>query len=268
MTDVENPTTQDWTGRTVRGRDGAKLGRLAEVHGDWGVVRPGLGRRRLVPLEGATPAGDHDLQVPVDRASLRAAPRTAAEEPDDATQTALTDHYRGRRVLADAQTRQHERYGGAKLGAAFFGWLVAIGVTVLLAALVGSIAAAFGATTPSPFWAALVAVVVLVVAYYAGGYVAGRLSRFDGARNGLFTWVIGVLVTIIAAVATAVGNGRFDLLTSVQLPAVPLTPAQLTVGGIVTFTAIVLGTLLGALLGGKAGQRFHDKVDRAGVPGA
>jgi hypothetical protein len=45
--------THEWTGRTVHGRDGAKLGKLTEVvgrgpdgHGTWGV---GRGRRRRSP---------------------------------------------------------------------------------------------------------------------------------------------------------------------------------------------------------------------------
>ena len=33
--------------------------------------------------------------------------------------------------------------------------------------------------------AAIVLVAVLALAYYTGGYVAGRMSRFDGARQGL-----------------------------------------------------------------------------------
>lgn len=261
-----NTTEHDWLGRTVRGRDGARLGRLTGVHGDWGVVRPVLGRGRLVPLDGAVPGDGRDMTVPIDRATLRTAPPAAAES-DEATRTALADHYTGRRGLTDAKDRQHERYGGTKFGAAFFGWIVAIGVTVLLAALVGTVAAMFGATAPGAFWTAVVAVAVLAVAYFAGGYIAGRLARFDGPRNGLFTWVIGVVVTILAAIAAATGGARLDLLSSLQLPAVPVAPAQLTVGGVLTFTAIVVGTLLAALLGGSAGERYHHKVDRAGVRG-
>ena len=37
-----------------------------------------------------------------------------------------------------------ERFGGAKVGAAFFGWLVAIGMTVLLTGLVALAVAAWG----------------------------------------------------------------------------------------------------------------------------
>ena len=70
----------DWTGRTVRGRDGSRLGTLVEVRpGDgsspsgWGVVRSTFGKRRLVPLDGATD-GDDGLTVAADRASVRTAP--------------------------------------------------------------------------------------------------------------------------------------------------------------------------------------------------
>jgi uncharacterized integral membrane protein len=37
----------------------------------------------------------------------------------------------------------------------------------------------------------------------------------------------------------------------------------LTVGGIILLVAVVVGTLLAAMLGGKAGQRYHTKIDRA-----
>ena len=50
----------DWTGRTVRGRDGSRLGKLVEVRpgdsgspGGWGVVRSTFGTRRRAPLDGA-----------------------------------------------------------------------------------------------------------------------------------------------------------------------------------------------------------------------
>jgi hypothetical protein len=280
--------THDWTGRTVHGRDGTKLGTLTEVFppgasgesGTWGVVRSSLGRRRLIPLDGASADEGGGLEVPVDKATLRTAPRASADAPDPETETALTRHYRSRRVLADAQLRQHERYGGMKLGAAFFGWLVAIGLTVLLAGVAAGIAAAVGnsaGATPGTLAgdaastgiiSALVALAVMLVAYYAGGYVAGRLARFDGARNGFFTWLIGVLVTVVAAIVAAVAGSQYNVFTQVQLPAVPVSAEQLTVGGILTLAAIVIGTLLVAVLGGKAGERFHHKVDRAAFESA
>lgn len=282
MTQVDQGP-QDWSGRTVRDRDGAKLGKLTEVfpagpgggHGTWGVVRSPLGRRRMVPLDGAAPDDDRGLQVPVDRSSVRSAPGSASGAPDPETETTLHHHYTGRGALAAAQSRQRERFGGIKVGAAFFGWLVAVGMTVLLAGLAGGIAAGIGTSsqlTPGPAGAApvgiigaVVALVVLLLAYYAGGYVAGRLARFDGARNGFLSWLIGVLVTIAAVVVAAVAGNQYNVFAQVQLPAGPVGPEQLTVAGILTLAVVVLGTLIAAVLGGKAGERFHRRVDQAGT---
>lgn len=31
--------------------------------------------------------------------------------------------------------------------------------------------------------------VIVLVAYYCGGYVAGRMARFDGMKQGLAVWL-------------------------------------------------------------------------------
>src|SRR6185295_15153351 len=117
---------------------------------------------------------------------------------DPTTTDELRRHYTGRGVLADARALQHERYGGAKLGSAFFGWLVAVGLTVLLGVLAGAVTAAVGANGQRT--GTVVTIAVLVAGYYTGGYVAGRLARFDGARNGFLSWVVGVMASIVLAV--------------------------------------------------------------------
>ena len=58
-------------------------------------------------------------------------------------------------------------------------------------------------------------------------------------------------------------GSEFNLLAQVNLPSIPVGEGTLTTGGIVARAAIVIGTLLAAFLGGKAGHRYHDKVDRA-----
>lgn len=275
---------QDWSGRTVRGRDGARLGTLTEVYpagagagnSSWGVVRSRTGRRRLVPLDDAATDGARALRVPVDRGTLRSAPAVRGGVPDAGAEAALRRHYTGREALADAHAHQQERFGGMKIGAAFFGWLVAVGMTVLLTGLAAGVAALLGAgTTLDPAGADAAAVgiggavtlfVILLLAYFSGGYVAGRLARFDGGHNGVLSWVVGVVVTVVAAaVGAAVGS---QLLTQVQLPVVPADPATLTVGSTVALVVALLGTLLAALLGGKAGERFHRRVDRSGAHAA
>jgi Kef-type K+ transport system membrane component KefB len=106
--------------------------------------------------------------------------------------------------------------------------------------------------------------VVLAVAYYAGGYVAGRLARFDGARQGAGVWVLGLLITVALAVAGVVLGSEYNILNQLNLPRIPIDEGSLTTGGIIALVAAVLVTLLAAVAGGKVGERFHRKVDRVG----
>jgi uncharacterized membrane protein len=187
------------------------------------------------------------------------APRNAdpaAAGPTDDTATRRLD----KGVLTDVRALQRERFGGTKLGSAFFGWLVAVGLTVLLGVLAGAVTAAIGADAAV---GAIVTVAVLLVSYFTGGYVAGRLARFDGARNGFLSWVVGVVATIVLTVVAAFVGAQYDVLNRVSLPTLPTSLADVTATGMILAAIAVLGTLLAAVVGGKAGERFHRRVDRA-----
>ena len=106
--------------------------------------------------------------------------------------------------------------------------------------------------------------VVLGAAYYAGGYVAGRMARFDGARQGFGVWLFGLLVTIALAVAGVVLGSEYNVLNQLDLPRIPVDEGSLTTGGIIALAAILLVTALAAISGGKVGERFHRKIDRVG----
>ena len=103
-----------------------------------------------------------------------------------------------------------------------------------------------------------------MIAYYSGGYVAGRMSRFDGARQGFGAWLFGIAVTIVLALAAVILGSEYNVLDQLNLPALPVGDATLTTGGAIALAAVVLGTLLAAVGGGKAGERYHHKVDRVG----
>ena len=270
----ESAEATEYTGSTVRSRDGSKLGTLVGVLPDangarsrWGVVRSKLGRRRLVPLDGAADDGLGDLSVSADRADVRDAPLfddNSGDDPEATTEmstAALQRHYTGRKVLADARAVQHERYGGSKLGSAFFGWLVAVGLTVILGVLAGVVTAALGIDGAGT--AAVVTLAVLVVGHFTGGYVAGRLARFDGARNGFLSWVVGVLSTLVLGVLATFVGAQYDLLSRIQVPTLPTSFGQVTVSSLVLLAVAVTGTLVAAVLGGRAGEGFHRRVDRA-----
>jgi hypothetical protein len=164
-------------------------------------------------------------------------------------------------------------YRGFKRGAAFFGWLIAIGLIVLLTGIIGAIAAAADYALTIDWTAAqqdagtvglvsgAVLVVMMAIAYYSGGYVAGRLARFDGARQGLGVWAIGLIVTLVVAGVGALAGSQYNVLDRVDVPTVPLSHETLTTGGLMLAAAVVVVTLLAAVIGGKAGQRYHHRID-------
>jgi hypothetical protein len=171
--------------------------------------------------------------------------------------------------------RQREEFGGLHWGSAFFGWLVAVGIATLLTALLSAAGAAVGLTKAAGDAAddagtvgivgGVLLLVILLVAYYAGGYVAGRMSRFTGPRQGLGVWIIGLVVTVVLAAAGALLGAKYNVLSQLNLPRIPVDEGSLSTGALIALAAIVIGTLLAAVAGGKAGTHFHRRVDRFGV---
>ena len=183
----------------------------------------------------------------------------------------------------EVRRREAEEFGGLKWGSAFFGWLVAVGIAALLTALLSAAGAAVGLTQLSSGAQAtqeatqnadtvgivggILLLAVLLLAYYAGGYVAGRMARFNGPRQGLAVWLIGLLITLVLAVAGVVLGAEYNVLQQVNLPRIPVDEGSLTTGGLITLAAILIGTLLAAMAGGKQGTHYHRKVDRVGLEG-
>ena len=180
-----------------------------------------------------------------------------------------------RSPLGVDRRRQREEFGGFNWGAAFFGWLVAVGITALLTALLSAAGAAIGLTqlsdsearssadTISIVGGALL-ILVLAIGYYAGGYVAGRMSRFDGGRQGLGVWLIGLAATLILAAIGAIAGSEYNLLGQLNLPRIPIDEGSLATGAAIALAIVLVATVLAAIAGGKVGERYHRKVDRVG----
>ncbi|MFC0680505.1 hypothetical protein ACFFGH_21950 [Lysobacter korlensis] len=190
-------------------------------------------------------------------------------DPDDTLRNRVVD-------------REKEEFGGIKWGSAFFGWLTATGMAVLLTALLAAAGAVVGLTTgtdpqeatdaaaqnldAASIVSAIVLLVVLFVAYYCGGYVAGRMARFNGAKQGLAVWLWALIFAIVLAILGAVLGSQFNVLSGLNaFPRIPVNEGTLTVVGIITAIVLALVPLIGAVLGGKAGMHYHRKVDRAGL---
>ena len=187
-------------------------------------------------------------------------------------------------TLADRETavaRQKERFGGIKAGSAFFGWLTATGMAVLLTALVAAAGTAVGLASNTDVNEAvnqaaqnsgtvglvgiIVLLVILFLSYYCGGYVAGRMARFNGAKQGLMVWIWALIVAVLVAVLGMVAGQQFNVLANLNsFPRIPINEGQLTTTSVIAAVVVAAVALVGAVLGGLAGMRFHRKVDRAG----
>ena len=177
------------------------------------------------------------------------------------------------------RARQRAEFGGINWGAAFFGWLVAIGIAVILTAIVGAAGEATGLTNNISgskvrdaaaigIGGGILLTLIAAIGYLAGGYVAGRMSRFDGARQGLATWIWGLIFTLLLAAAGVIAGSQYNVFGGLNLPRIPLDEGSLTTGGAITLAAIALASLIAAVLGGRAGERYHRRVDEvADAPG-
>jgi hypothetical protein len=170
--------------------------------------------------------------------------------------------------------REEERFGGIKIGSAFFGWLLSTAMAVLLGALVAAAGRAgflpgmdplppAGQQSSGGMTGMIVLLSLQLLAYFSGGYVAGRMARFNGVGQGLMVWLWGVIGA--AAMALLAITGQSNVLTTLNsFLRLPLVEGQLSLGGIIAAIAVAATALIGAVLGGLTGVHYHRKVDRAG----
>ena len=108
-------------------------------------------------------------------------------------------------------------------------------------------------------------IAILALAYLAGGYVAARMARFDGWRQGLGVWLLSLILTAALGIAAWIAGGDVNPLESLSLPRIPVDEGPLTQGGAIATAIIVMVSLASAVVGGVLGERFHRNVDRAGM---
>jgi hypothetical protein len=208
------------------------------------------------------------------------APDAASTPPPDTGTAADVDRHRGlgRTDRQHVVAAQQARYGGISWGAAFFGWLSATGLAVILIALLSAGGLAFGlsdavssvdqaadsAASGIGLGAGIALLVALFLAYLAGGYCAGRMARFDGAKQGVAVWVIGLVVVVLLALAGVFLGSEYNVFSDLDLPRIPVDEGSATTAGIIALVAVLVATLVGAVLGGTLGARYHRRVDRVG----
>ena len=107
---------------------------------------------------------------------------------------------------------------------------------------------------------------MLAVAYYCGGYVAGRMSRFDGARQGIGVWAIGLLITLAVAVLAVVAGSEYNVVERANLPRLPVGDETLTTGRRDREPRDPRSArCCSRPSAASPASRYHHKVDRAGI---
>ena len=152
------------------------------------------------------------------------------------------------------------------------GAFAAYGAFALLASIFGAIASAAGGNfeVPRGNWetAGIVSAVVLglslLLSYLFGGYVAGRMARRSGTTHGLMVFFLGFLMAAavsafvtLTAGTDAVRTSVTDTLGSIGAPTSGSALQTIgSIGGIVALGSM----LLGSLIGGRLGDRWHGKL--------
>jgi hypothetical protein len=211
---------------------------------------------RFARTGAAAPAADRDRDVDVDvDEQRRTMPAVVAED-----------------TVVAMRARQRDRFGGIRWGSAFFGLLSAIGLAAILLGIAAAAGVAFGLSEINDvrkgtadtigLGGAILLLAILALSWYCGGYVAGRMARFDGLRQGIGVWVWTLVIAGALAIAAVIGGSDYNVLQQLNLPNVAVGDQSLTTGGWLTLAAAVVVTLIFAVLGGKAGDLFHRRVDR------
>jgi hypothetical protein len=254
-----------------RERDMAGAEPAADATDERTTVAP---RERVVrePDEPATMAEPATTAAPGSDRVVEAEPesRTLADRDLDERRTLAP--VVGEETLVAMHDRQRVRFGGIRWGSAFFGLLSAIGLAAMLLGIVAAAGVTVGVAKIEDvtkgdadtigLGGAILVLAILGLSWFCGGYVAGRMARFDGMRQGIGVWAWTVLVGLILAIAAVIGGSEYDVFARLNLPNVAVGDQTLTTGGAITLAAGLVVTLVLAIAGGKAGDRFHRRVDR------
>jgi len=231
-----------------------------------------------LPPEGAEREGETRENVAAPSGGTAPRGATGREDPETRRIRTPGGPDEDEEIPFTREERLRDVYGGVDWLASFIGCVFAlVCITVLLLLISGLVLGPLGFTLDlaggqldTAIITGLVIVgLVLFLSYFLGGYVAGRLVRFDGGRNGAATVGWGILLAVLFAVfgfllAGLLPGPVFELLRGLQ------TGIQSTVGDLTTLGLVGAGIIVGALLlvllggflGGSLGNRYHTRIDR------
>jgi hypothetical protein len=155
------------------------------------------------------------------------------------------------------------RFGGLDLPAALAGMLSGVGLTMLLGAGTTAVVAMRhdNGVPRNTLWNAswIAAAAIVALSLLVGGWVAGRIARYDGIANG---WLSALCFTLLVGGLAATGHwadDRWNLLNGVTAPSWASAPTRF---GEAAAAVIAIGVVLVAAgLGGMLGAAYHRRAD-------
>jgi hypothetical protein len=205
--------------------------------------------------------------------------RVIRTPPAYGTQADASSYPRGYFEAAEErEDRLRDMYGGVDWLASFLGFIFALIAGSFFSLVAGLVVAPLGVSMnladaeigPAAITGLVLVAILVFLTYFFGGYVAGRLARFDGGRNGamLLLWT-GVTILVLALI-NAVLSGflpegiseDIDNLIQNNLLSTVGGLSGLGIAGVLIFVGALLVALLGGFLGGRLGSRYHAEIDR------
>ena len=223
------------------------------------------------------------------REAERTPERPAGETEDKETRVIRTPPYGARgeattrsrgyfEAAEEREDRLRDMYGGVDWLASFLGFVFSIIAGTVFSLVAGLVLAPLGLSLSfgdeeigaAAITGLILGAILVFLTYFFGGYVAGRLARFDGGRNGamllLWTGVAVLVLALIDAVLSSflpsgVAEGIDNLVQNNVLATVDGL-SQLGPVGILILVGALLVALVGGFLGGRLGGRYHAEIDR------
>ena len=230
------------------------------------------------PATAPTAAASYEVPAPGNAHAASNAPQaTPAADDHFVIPTPAGDAAGSEPILtaATALSMQKSRYSRMHLLPGLLGWLITIslmdgglwtiqswltltgqGESIEYASVVSRLFS--GASNAVPVAVALS--VLIFFAYLVGGYAAGRMARFAGAKQGIAVWLWQIMALIIGSLATFLAPQLF------QNGVASLSLQKLIAGdfanGLLAVLLVLSLSFLGAILGGLLGRLYHRRVDK------
>ena len=230
------------------------------------------------PTTAPTAAASYEVPAPGNAHAASNAPQAAPAADDHfVIPTPAGDAAGSEPILtaATALSMQKSRYSRMHLLPGLLGWLITISLmdgglwaiqswltltgqseSIEYSSVVSRLFS--GASNAVPVAVALS--VLIFFAYLVGGYAAGRMARFAGAKQGIAVWLWQIMALILGSLATFLTPQLF------QNGVASLSLQKLIAGdfanGLLAVLLVLALSFLGAILGGLCGRLYHRRVDK------